>query len=483
MNSVSPSSSVNPYANIYASLSMVGEVLQKREHEFSPATLEQTQQSIAQSRDILRELLATMFRDKVSDQSLFREFASLSEHLERLESRVTCTLDQSLMKAVPLPMHRLMITPSNAGNAWLNAKIQEYERGGDARGSNYLSLATLNTACKEKGDWDLANIFPTRTLTSAQIQSMSTQELLALKGEDFFAIIDLISGEQGMEILESNASDHRKMGLYLFNTHLAATFARKQRELVDCPLDPATKNAADQALKKFKKYGSEEFRQLQRDPRFEVLDQKRRHSSSTLRATAADSDDTQRWKVVNETFLADGLPIPVTEQMLSTWNTVFRPALDAVVPPELRLDRGLHRGLRGPRQECSQPSEHIYYLPGNGVPSEMGVFLEWLHREIAACDRGASNPIIVAALAYHKFIGIHPYTDANGRTGRCLADGILRRYQLLPAAWKAPGVATFPVTITGARVVGASDSVVLRLIEGLEHSYQIIAPPLGTAER
>jgi Fic/DOC family len=491
-------------SNIYTCLTAIGESLQRGVYEFSATTQQRTEQIINKCRDDLAKIQTEISQQKIKDQFVLREFKLLSLDLEHLESHVAFTYGRFMKGVVPpaptsatLPcpptahvsvsqsipqgvarkngvesQEKVAISASNAGNVWLSEKIREYEKDGDIRGADCISFAAVNTICRNHRDWDLAKIFPTRTLTSAQVKTMSTDELLALKAEDFFAIIDLIDGEQGMKILESKANDYRKMGLYFFNTNLAATFARKHRELSDAPLDSATKSTADQALRKFKKYGPQEFGQLQQDSRFQALEQKRKNSSNTLRHNTM-FDDIDRWDKVNMTFLANGLQLPVTEQMLSKWNTALRPG-NRNVAPELRSPAQPSIGLRGPRNECSQPSKHEYYVPGHAVQSEMGLFLAWLNREIGACDQGTSNPIIIAALAYHKFVGIHPYMDGNGRTGRCLADAILRRYQLLPAVWEDPNVATFPVAVDGARVVGASNSVVMRLIQGLENSYKTI---------
>jgi len=53
------------------------------------------------------------------------------------------------------------------------------------------------------------------------------------------------------------------------------------------------------------------------------------------------------------------------------------------------------------------------------VPIKMGELIEWvkLNKE--------TNPIIVAAIAHHEFVKIHPFMDGNGRTARIILNLLL----------------------------------------------------------
>ena len=97
---------------------------------------------------------------------------------------------------------------------------------------------------------------------------------------------------------------------------------------------------------------------------------------------------------------------------------------------------------------------------------------KWLNGEIQACDQARCNPLIVAALAYQKFISIHPYIDGNGRTGRFLADLILRRYQLLPVAWRENDI-ELAINITDKNPKIPTEAV-SKLIEGVNRSYELM---------
>ena len=53
------------------------------------------------------------------------------------------------------------------------------------------------------------------------------------------------------------------------------------------------------------------------------------------------------------------------------------------------------------------------------VPIKMMELVEWIR------ENENQNPIIVAAIAHHEFVKIHPFKDGNGRTERILLNLIL----------------------------------------------------------
>jgi Fic family protein len=59
--------------------------------------------------------------------------------------------------------------------------------------------------------------------------------------------------------------------------------------------------------------------------------------------------------------------------------------------------------------------------PPEAVPERMAQLMEWLNR-----DKGIS-PVLVAGVAQHAFVDIHPFLDGNGRTARVLCTLILYR--------------------------------------------------------
>ena len=63
------------------------------------------------------------------------------------------------------------------------------------------------------------------------------------------------------------------------------------------------------------------------------------------------------------------------------------------------------------------------YPPHYLLPELMAEFVEWLNSESAQ----QLHPIKYAAEVHCRFVGIHPFRDGNGRTGRLLMNLLLLR--------------------------------------------------------
>lgn len=62
------------------------------------------------------------------------------------------------------------------------------------------------------------------------------------------------------------------------------------------------------------------------------------------------------------------------------------------------------------------------------VPDLMAAFIEELHQIVQT-----AHPVIIAAFAHYKLVGIHPFVDGNGRTARLLMNLILEQSGYPPA--------------------------------------------------
>ncbi len=67
-------------------------------------------------------------------------------------------------------------------------------------------------------------------------------------------------------------------------------------------------------------------------------------------------------------------------------------------------------------------TEHMY-PPHYLVPELMAEFVEWLNSDVVQ----QLHPVDYAAEAHCRFVGIHPFRDGNGRTGRLLMNLLLLR--------------------------------------------------------
>lgn len=143
-----------------------------------------------------------------------------------------------------------LLSPEYRENGWLGKKVEYHIQTMDSsQDKDYFSFAFINQACRDHSNWDLSIFFSTRADTSETIAKRSTADLLNMPGDEFFTIIDLVSGQQAMDILKNeNASGNRKMGLYFFNTHLAFTFANRIKVLSEEAIDEKTQQAATNTL-------------------------------------------------------------------------------------------------------------------------------------------------------------------------------------------------------------------------------------------
>ena len=71
---------------------------------------------------------------------------------------------------------------------------------------------------------------------------------------------------------------------------------------------------------------------------------------------------------------------------------------------------------------------HFYATPEN-TPAEMHALLDWFRAET---QRGLIHPVEIAARFHHRFTGIHPFDDSNGRMSRLLMNLILMQGGYVP---------------------------------------------------
>jgi len=349
---------------------------------------------------------------------------------------------------------------------WLIDGIQSHVmKTGDNRSLDILSFAFVHHACLTQNECELRNIFPKRTLTPLIVHQYSVEELLNLRSEDYFAIADLISGEQALQILESGASQERKMVLYYYNHELAESFAKIQRALYEKTLEEKIQVIAEKALQVYKTYNRQELENLQTKKCYEVLDCMRLELSDTLKIKNKSSQINQ-WKYLNQRYLSNGLEQPVTKKFLLAMNSIL--CFITIYQPPDQL------GYRKGQREITDLSRELYYLPGRAVKKEIKHFIQWLNQEMTACDQKTHNPLIVAAAIYQRFVTIHPFMDANGRTGRFLADLFLRRYHILPVAWNNQDICTALFPIGRRKNLTSVEQAVRNLLRGLNRSYLIV---------
>ncbi|MBE9068798.1 Fic family protein [Leptolyngbya cf. ectocarpi LEGE 11479] len=84
-----------------------------------------------------------------------------------------------------------------------------------------------------------------------------------------------------------------------------------------------------------------------------------------------------------------------------------------------RAEAGRYRQL-----DVKAAGTEYTYPPHYLLPELMAEFVEWLNSDVAQ----QMHPIDYAAEAHCRFVGIHPFRDGNGRTGRLLMNLLLLRF-------------------------------------------------------
>jgi len=99
--------------------------------------------------------------------------------------------------------------------------------------------------------------------------------------------------------------------------------------------------------------------------------------------------------------------VPITESYIKQVHQL-------IIGDDPSLDPGNYRNIgviiTGSEHKPPEPFE---------VPIKMTELIDWLR------ENENQNPIIVAAIAHHEFVKIHPFKDGNGRTARILLNLIL----------------------------------------------------------
>lgn len=85
-------------------------------------------------------------------------------------------------------------------------------------------------------------------------------------------------------------------------------------------------------------------------------------------------------------------------------------------------------------------------VAASDVSPAMNALVKWYANEIQKPFGKQMHPIELAARFYQIFISIHPFDDANGRTGRDLMDFILLSHGWPPAIFSGPSIKTSAIS-------------------------------------
>lgn len=171
---------------------------------------------------------------------------------------------------------------------------------------------------------------------------------------------------------------------------------------------------------------------------------------------------------------------PEADQLVTRW-AMDRSKRSLEINDLLEIHRILGQGLRNngyPAGVFRRPGEEVSgngnrdYIAGKDVAAEMNKYMIWLKSQLRECDHNPQLAVKTAAEAYHRFVSIHPFNDANGRTARMVMDYILQRYGLPPAALKTNKAGVFGELPDKDNI--SMKQMILWVREGVERSCEIL---------
>jgi Fic family protein len=151
------------------------------------------------------------------------------------------------------------------------------------------------------------------------------------------------------------------------------------------------------------------------------LDEVRRLAKNSLEGATVKKPDGPRQEIINHLLAwtqPQALGTPWSKDTLRQVHRYLTKGVEEEADPGRFRD---HAGvITGPRGEG-----HFVTAPEDQIVPELDSLLEWLNRTAPSM-----LPEVAAALFFHEFESIHPFTDGNGRTGRTLFHAYLQNHGL-----------------------------------------------------
>lgn len=300
---------------------------------------------------------------------------------------------------------------------------------------------------------------------------LTFDELLSTDKEQFDAIASSLSLEQCKELLCQEGCMDKKIAIALYNKVFSSWYAT---ELKKALLEPVTGEIEQLACYKFqlyKKYSREEFQSLVHTPQWGLIVQARKKRSFTLEGKNGEEEMLAAmvgWDRSEKKYLT-------TDLSTTTIDEIFLKKMHFSLVtnmPEDKFKEKFYSCFRPDQWAECKDDEMNLYLPCREVEDVFHEYISWLQEGFSRCIRDEANPIVFAALAYQRFISIHPFENGNGRAGRLLCDLILKHFGLLPPTWLNVKQAIFPYDNKDERVTPTN--AVEALLAGMDNSYALM---------
>lgn len=161
------------------------------------------------------------------------------------------------------------------------------------------------------------------------------------------------------------------------------------------------------------------------------------------------SNSIEGYLVSKDDALAAVNEEPPMSAEAETWSNVmgYRNAMSYVLQlsadPSFTFSRGLikslhymmlsHTPTKNPGRWRPGPiyvrNEELQQVVYEGPPAEY--INDWMHEVVEELSAGQHNILVRAAMAHLNLVMIHPFSDGNGRMGRCLQTLVLTQAQIL----------------------------------------------------
>lgn len=454
----------NPLKGLQSEVTRLQLENQKLNHRATEA-----QEKLQSCQRRLNEMSAQLISLKQLNQSStqieqFEKKAKNDDNSVLLASSLSSSSTSSV-KRQSVPLFNLAIFREKLGNEWLKEQYAQNKYGAhifENEDDHWLTL--INRAWENYNYIPYSELFLKRKIGQEEVSVLSMDVIKALHISEFLSIVDLLSPSQAWRYINDPSNPFKnKICVFLFNQNFAEKFADSIEKKFELPIEESTIERAGEFLEKLQKYDPESFK---KEINPETLNRIR------LRDPYVDLKNLSPKEAVN----------------LKLINKINLSCIMNKIDFDFLSEINLHLSSINPTLPYSKPSLRA----NNTIPSEFSSiklfypaskqsfkminrFIYWFNDQLTKCDKGEENPIIFAAQTIFRLTSIQVFSDGNWRTARVLVDLILRRYELLPAAWGDTKQIEISLLLQQQKNEQSNPTkVVKELMRALSQSYAIV---------
>ncbi len=229
------------------------------------------------------------------------------------------------------------------------------------------------------------------------------------------------------------------------------TRVRLMDSILNHPLAPDTRAEHEEAFKTLRtrwqglqkqmaEGGAETARHA--DAARRAVDARRAGLSNTVRSTTAAGENWNAAARQVQAWAGQGRPLDT--EHLKRLNAMLGKDLQPFDDPEALEKFGARFG-EFRRQPTGFPQGRQWgaVVDEREIGAEMAHFDAWFASQSAQVAHGTMTPVELAAATAQRLVSIHPFPDANGRTARLAADGVLASHGLPPSACENRWIAVY----------------------------------------